>query len=364
MKTRKNQMKLKYIIYAVVVLGILLLGYFLFFTGTESPSEEKARSGSAPVQVEAVIVHPRSMADTLKLTGSIDADEKIEVRSEVSGIVERIYFNEGSRVSKGQVLVKINDVELQAQLRQAETRRQLTSENERRARLLLDRGAISQEEYDIASADFKTAQAQIQLIRAQISKTTVRAPFSGVIGLRNISPGAYISPDMLITSLVKSNRVKITFSIPEKYAGMMKVNTLIYFTVANQAETFNAKVYAIQPEIEINTRTLTVRAQADNSQGKLIPGTFANIAFDINETDDALMVPSEAIVPVQNGKKVFVYKSGKAKEIMVETGSRNRSDVVVLSGLNPSDTVLTTGVLNLKEGTSVSISIKPNKTAL
>lgn len=356
-------MKFKYILYLIVTLGVLALAYFLFFDKGEESSKQPKGSGKSTINVEGIIVTPQSAADTLKLTGNIEADEKVEIRSEVSGIVERIYFSEGTPVSKGQVLLKINDVELQAQLRQAETRRQLTSENERRARLLLEKGAISQEEYDIASADFKTAQAQIQLIRAQISKTSVRAPFSGVIGLRNISPGAYISSDMLITTLVKSNPVKITFSIPEKYAGMLKVNTPIQFKVANHPETFTATVYAIQPEIEINTRTLTVRARATNPDGKLIPGTFANIAFDLNEVDDALMVPSEAIVPVQGGKKVFVYKNGKAREVMVETGSRNRSDVVVLSGLNPNDTVITSGVLSLKDSAGVNLSItdKPSR---
>ena len=357
-------MKFKYIIYLTVTLGVLALGYFLFFSGEKEAVKEQRGPGTAPVSVEAVIVTPQYAADTLKLTGNIEADEKVEIRSEVSGIVEKISFTEGTRVSKGQVLLKINDIELQAQLRQAETRRQLTSENERRARLLLDKGAISQEEYDVASADFKTAQAQIQLIRAQISKTSVRAPFSGIIGLRNISPGAYISPDMLITTLVKSNRVKITFSIPEKYAGRVKLNSEINFKVATHPDTFTATVYAIQPEIEVNTRTLTVRARADNPGGKLIPGTFASIAFDLNEADDALMVPSEAIVPVQDGKKIFVYRNGTAREVMVETGSRNRSEVVVLSGLNPSDTVLTTGVLNLKDGTPVKITLTDNPSRL
>lgn len=357
-------MKFKYILYLIVTLGIIALAYFLFIDKGEEKAMEPKGSGKSAVNVEGIIVTPQSAADTLKLTGNIEADEKVEIRSEVSGIVEKIYFSEGTQVSKGQVLLKINDIELQAQLRQAETRRQLTSENERRARLLLEKGAISQEEYDIASADFKTAQAQIQLIRAQISKTSVRAPFSGVIGLRNISPGAFISSDMLITTLVKSNPVKITFSIPEKYAGRVKVNSSVQFKVANQSETFTATVYAIQPEIEVNTRTLTVRARATNPDGKLIPGTFANISFDLNEIDDALMIPSEAIVPVQGGKKVFVYKNGKAKEVMVETGSRNRLDVIVLSGLNPNDTVITSGVLSLKDGANVNLSLTDNPARL
>ena len=351
-------MKSKYTLYAVVGLGLVVLGYFLFFHKSDKPKDEKQGGGKNPVHVDAIVLAPQKAADTLSLSGTIDADEKIEVRSEVSGIVEKIYFSEGARVSQGQTLFKINDIELQAQLKSAETKRQLTSENERRARLLLAKGAISQEEYDIASADYKTAQAQIQLIKAQISKTSVRAPFSGIVGLRNISQGAFISSDMVLTTLVKNNQVKITFSIPEKYANIVKTNSIVHFNVANSSEDFTAKIYALQPEIEINTRTLTVRAIADNRSGKLFPGTFANILFDLNKNDNALKVPTEAIVPVQDGKKVFVYKNGKAKEAMIETGSRDQANVVVTSGLKVNDTVITSGVLSLKEDTKVQITIQ------
>lgn len=353
-------MKFKYILYVVVTLGILLLGYFLFFHEGEKKEEGKQKGGNRTVNVEGIIIETQKNIDKLTLSGTIDADEKIDVRSEVSGIVQQIYFAEGARVVKGQTLVKINDIELQAQLKQAKTRNQLTSENERRARLLLEKGAISQEEYDIASADYKTAQSQIQLIQAQIAKTSIKAPFSGVIGLRNISPGAFISPETLITTLVKSNAVKITFSIPEKYSNEVKIGSKIQFKVANDPTVHQATIYALQPEIEINTRTLLVRAKADNADGKLIPGTFASIEFGLNEIEDAIMVPSEAIVPVQDGKKVFILKNGKAKEVMVETGSRNESSVMILSGLNPKDTLLTTGVLSLKEGAQVKVKLISN----
>ena len=351
-------MKSKYTLYAVVTVGLLVLGYFLFFyKGNEAKAESKS-GGNNPVKVEAVVLTPQKTADTLSLSGTIDADEKIDVRSEVSGIVEKIYFSEGAQVAQGQTLFKINDVELQAQLVTAETKHQLTAENERRARLLLDKGAISQEEYDLASADYKTAQAQIQLIKAQISKTLVRAPFAGIVGLRNISQGAYVSPDMILTTLVKNNQVKLTFSIPEKYVNIVKNNSVVHFTVANSSEDFTAKIYALQPEIEVSTRTLTVRALADNSAGKLFPGTFANIAFNLNAIDNALKVPTEAIVPVQDGKKVFVYKNGKAKEVMVQTGSRDQSDIVITDGLKVNDTVITSGVLSLKDNANVQITIK------
>lgn len=300
----------------------------------------------------------QDFSNTISLSGSIEANEQIEIRSEVSGIVENIAFTEGSSVSKGQVLFKVNDIELRAQLAQAKTKESLASENERRAKLLLQKEAISQEEYDIASADYRTAKAQTQLIQAQIGKTTVRAPFSGKIGLRSISPGTYVTPTTLIAKLVSTNPLKITFSIPEKYATEISKNNSITFTVPNVKETFTAKIYALEPAIEATTRTLQIRALTDNSNGKLLPGTFANIELPLKNIKDAIIIPTEAIVPIQDGKKVFIANNGKAKEVKVETLTRTDKDVVITSGLKIGDTVLTSGVMSLKDEADIKIMVK------
>ena len=234
----------------------------------------------------------------------------------------------------------------------------MASENERRAKLLLQKEAISQEEYDVARADYKSAQAQSQLIKAQIAKTSVRAPFSGKIGLRSISPGTYITPTLLVTKLVNIGRLKITFSIPEKYASQVKMNSYLTFKVAGSTESYTAKVYAIEPEVEIATRTLKVRAIAENKDGKLLPGTFANVELPLDIIKDAIVVPTEAIIPVQNGKKVFISDKGMAKEVMVETATRTDASILVLSGLKAGDTVITSGVMSLKNETPVKIKIK------
>jgi membrane fusion protein (multidrug efflux system) len=272
--------------------------------------------------------------------------------------VEGIYFQEGSNVSKGQVLFKVNDLELRAQLRQTATREGLASENERRAKLLLQKEAISQEEYDLARADLKSAQAQSQLIKAQIAKTSVRAPFSGRIGLRSISPGTYITPAILVAKLVNTGKLKITFSIPEKYASQVKTNTYITFKVAGSDDKYTAKVYAIEPEVAVATRTLQVRAIAENSSGKLLPGTFADVELPLDIIKDAIVIPTEAVIPVQNGKKVFISSNGQAKEVMIETATRTDASILVLSGLKPGDTVITSGVMSLKNETPVKVQIK------
>lgn len=354
-------MKFKYIIYVALA---VVLGGMIFYRISENSSKEengKSKGGGGdkkPAKVTGIVLKPQVFSDNLSLSGSIDANEQVEIRSEVSGIVENINFEEGTVVVKGQQLFKINDLELRAQLSQAKTKQTLASENERRARLLLQKEAISQEEYDIASADFRSARAQTQLIQAQIAKTSVKAPFSGKIGLRSISKGTYVTPTTVIANLVNTNQVKITFSIPEKYATQMKVNTLLSFTVAGSKEQFSAKIYAIEPGIEVATRTLKMRAVAQNPNGKLIPGTFANVALPLEKINDALLVPTEALIPVQNGKKVFVSINGKAKEVMVETGARTDKDVLVLTGLKPGDTVLTSGVMTLKEDSPVKVMLK------
>lgn len=339
-------MKIKHIVYGLLIVGLGSLVYYRLSKGKE---QKKEGGPKPPMTVEAMVVAPREFSDILSLSGSIEANEQVEIRSEVSGIAEKIFFSEGAKVAKGQVLLKINDIELRARAGEMATRQKLASENERRARLLLQKEAISQEEYDIASADYKTAQAQTQLINAQIAKTSIRAPFTGTIGLRNISPGTYVTPETLIASLVNSNQVKITFSIPEKYASQVKEKSKVSFTISGSTDKYEAEIYAIEPAIEVATRTLRVRAIAQNANGKLIPGTFANVALPLDKIKDAFLVPTQAIVPVQGGKKVFVANNGKAKEVMVQTGARTEKDIVILSGLKAGDTVLTTGILTLKD---------------
>ena len=152
--------------------------------------------------------------------------------------------------------------------------------------------------------------------------------------------------------------IKITFSIPEKYASQIKQNSNLTFTVAGSSEKYTAKIYAIEPEVEVSTRTLQVRAIADNKDGKLLPGTFANVELALDIIKDAIVVPTEAIVPIQNGKKVFVSVDGKAKEIKVETATRTDANILILSGIKAGDTVITSGVMSMKNDTPVKVNIK------
>ena len=196
------------------------------------------------------------------------------------------------------------------------------------------------------------------MIKAQIAKTSVRAPFSGKIGLRSISPGTYITPAILVTKLVNTGKLKITFSIPEKYSSQVKTNTIITFKVAGSEGRYSAKIYAIEPEIAVATRTLQVRAIAENKDGELLPGTFADVELPLAIIKDAIVVPTEAIIPVQNGKKIFISNNGLAKELMIETATRTETSVLVLSGLKEGDTVITNGVMSLKNDDPVKVIVK------
>jgi membrane fusion protein (multidrug efflux system) len=352
-------MKIKHVVYTLLILGF---GAFITYRIVANNSKSEGTNGKSDkksaMKVAGIVVKTETFDNTLSLSGSIEANEQVEIRSEVSGIVESINFTEGSTVASGQLLFKVNDVELRAQLSQAGTRENLAGENERRAKLLLQKEAISQEEYDVARAEYASTKAQSQLIKAQIAKTAVRAPFSGKIGLRSISKGTYITPTMPVANLVNTGKLKITFSIPEKYASQVKTNTILKFSVSGSIEKYTATVYAIEPAVEVATRTLQVRAIAENKEGKLLPGTFANVELPLDVIKDAIVVPTQAVIPVQNGKKVFISDFGKAKEVMVETATRTDASLLILSGLKAGDTVITSGVMSLKNEAPVKVSVK------
>ncbi len=349
-------MKMRYLLYSLLIIAVGGLVIYRAVANKESDEPGMTPGGpGAKARVTGQVLAPRQFEDNLSLSGSLEANEQIDIRSEVSGMVESINFQEGSKVAKGQVLLQVNDVELRAQLSKVKTARQLAAENERRAKLLLEKQAISQEEYDISSADFQSANAESELISAQLSKTTIRAPFSGTIGLRSISTGTYVTPATPIAKLVNTSQLKLTFSIPEKYASRMKVNNSLTFTTSDSREEHTAKIYAIEPEVEVASRTLRMRAITENPEGKLYPGTFANVNLPLEMISDALLVPTEALIPIQNGKVIFIAENGMAREVEVETGARNDSTVRILSGLQAGDTILTSGVMTLRNGTPLDI---------
>lgn len=359
-------MKKRYIFYIVLALGLAWLIYYRVQENKKIQGGGQANRGpgggaGAGMTVEGIVADFTSFDNALEVTGSIEANESVELHSEVSGIVTGIYFQEGSYVQKGKLLVKINDADIQAQLQQARTKETLSATSESRAKQLLAKGAISQEEYDVALADLSTLKSQTTLIRTQLAKTSIVAPFSGKIGLRSISVGEYLTPATGIAKLLNTNPVKVGFSIPEKYMSQIKVGSPIQFSTDGNKKEYVGKVYAIEPGINTATRTLEVRALADNPNNELLPGSFAKIKLSLSTIKDAILVPNEAVIPVMQGKIVYVSKNGKATQVPVEAGTRTAANILITSGISKGDTVLTTGAMTLKEGTSVKVKIVKNQ---
>jgi membrane fusion protein (multidrug efflux system) len=350
-------MKKRYILLTLIICGIIALIVYRISTNSKTNAPKNANRTVNVMSVEGRVLKAEKFADNLTLSGTLEANEEIEIRSEISGVVESINFEEGAKASKNQVLFRVNDIELRAQLSKVKTAQILASENQRRAKLLLEKQAISQEEFEVSNADFESARAESQLIEAQLSKTTVRAPFSGTIGLRSISKGTYVTPATPIANLVNTSQLKLTFAIPEKYVSRMKVGSPLTFTTSSSNEQYSAKIYAIEPQVDVATRTLKMRAVVENYEGKLYPGTFANVTLPLETVNDALLVPTQALIPIQNGKMIFVSKGGQAKEVVVETGARTDSMVRVLKGIKVGDTILTSGVMSLKNGTPVKVNL-------
>lgn len=346
-------MKFRYIVYTLIVLVVGFLVYRRISASDGGAAARGNASGARTVSVNAYVVKPGSISDKIIITGTIQANEEVDIRPEASGIITGIHFREGKHVSKGALLLKINDSELQAQLSRALTMQKLAEEKEYRQRQLLEKGGVSKQDYDAILAEVNALKAETQLIRAQIEQTEIRAPFSGKIGLREVSLGDYVDPSTVITSLVDMNPAKIVFSAPEQYANSIPDNATIQFTVKGIKRKFTGKVYARAANISVGTRTLELKAMVPNDDNLLIPGSFAEVELVLDQTDDALLIPTEAIIPVMDGQKAYVCRNGKAEEVLVETGIRNDSMVHITSGLKTGDTVITTGILTLAPGAPV-----------
>jgi membrane fusion protein (multidrug efflux system) len=221
---------------------------------------------------------------------------------------------------------------------------------------LLDINGISQSEYDQSLNQLNSLKEDEEFTRAQISKTELRAPFTGVIGLKNVSEGSYVSPAQTIAWFQQIDPVKVDFSIPEKYGSMVSIGDKITFTASNSRDTMKGEVYAIQPRIDVSTRTLQVRAISPNKDGKIIPGSFVKVELALKEYNNAILLPTEAIVPVLKGKNVFVFRNGKAESQKIETGIRTDTKVQVVDGILPGDTIITSGIMQLRPGMAVNLT--------
>lgn len=342
-------------LYVVLFFGILIAIKFIFL----SKPEEKGQKGGGkdkskmPVAVNYIIATQEAFTSKVYSSGKIGALNEIEIKPEISGKVTQLFFKEGEEVSKGSVLLKINDADLQAQLLKNKSQLKLATEKTERLKKLLAVNGISKEDYDIQENEVNSLQADQAFINAQLAKTTLTAPFSGRIGLKNISEGAYVSPAQSIASLVQTQPVYIEFSVPEKYSSMIKKGLTIEFLKEDDNnKPYKASVYAIEPKIDDITKNLRCRALY-NGTDELYAGSFVKVFIDLVKTENALMIPTQCVIPILKGQKVLVARNGEADEAKVITGVRTDNKIQILDGLQPGDTVLTTGLMSVKKGTKL-----------
>ncbi|MBW8886431.1 MAG: efflux RND transporter periplasmic adaptor subunit [Fibrobacteres bacterium] len=296
------------------------------------------------------------LENSITSSGNVLANEDVEIRSEVQGKIIRIAFKEGGRVKKGDLLVKIDDSELQARSLQAQAHLKLAQDNEFRMRKQLEIEAVSQKDYDQTASELTLAKGDVQLLKAQLAKTELRAPFNGMVGLKQVSEGAYVSPNTLITTLQEIDPVKIDFTVPGKYSGLMKPGQIIRFTIQGSDARFQGKVYAVDPRIDPESRTLRLRAVSPNAESRVLPGAFATIEVPLQTVESALTVPSEALSADARGAKVFLFRGGKAEARPVQAGLRTDSLVQITNGLAAGDTVITSGVVQIRPGAPVTLA--------
>lgn len=334
------------------ILGLYLLKIYVLDVKEVSPAEKAvsaSSTGSAPVgmPVDLYIAKEQDKSTTVYATGTVVPNEEVALKSEVSGRITQLNISEGKYIEKGSLIAKLNDDELKAQLKKIQYQEELAAQTEARQKKLLQINAISKEEYDMAVNNVNTLSADKEYLQVQLEKTSVLAPFSGRMGFKNISEGAYITPGEVIVNLVQTNPAKLDFDLPEKYASKLTIGQKVSFNIDGDDTPMEAKVIALDPKIDENLRTLRVRAQTSNNSGKLMPGMFIRVEVPLGK-EKSLMIPSEAIIPILKGKKVFIVKEGKAKEVIVKTGLRTDTEVQIVEGLNLGDSVIVSALMSVK----------------
>ena len=354
----------------IAVVAVLVLGKIFLFkkddkamgggtamagAGKTGEKGKNGMSGSTPaVSVNVYVASFGDLDNVVTSSGTIFPNEEIELRAEASGRIITLNIKEGSRVAAGQLIAKIKDTDLQAQLKKLNFEVELAKQTEARQKKLLDINAISKEEYEITANKINTLNADKELLEANLEKTVLKAPFAGKIGLKNVSQGAFVTPATSLATLVQTNPVKVDFTVPEKYSTLIKVGRGIKFEVEGQPEAYYANVVAIDPKIDPNLRTLKLRALAKNPLDRLVPGMFVKVTIDL-DISKAIMIPTEAIVPILKGKKVYVIKNGKANEVMVETALRTDKSIQITKGISAGDSVIVSGIMALKKDSPVKV---------
>lgn len=342
-------MKRKSTIWIAVV--FVIIAAFFVKVGLTKPTDNDKRNTKDKVQkkVAAYIASPTLLVNQLSVSGSLLAFDEVELKNEVSGRVVMLNLPEGKVVTKGSLLVKLFDEDLQAVLKKLESQLAVQEQIYKRQSELQKINGISQNDYEQTGLVLNTLRADIAVQKTLIRKTEVRAPFDGVIGLRNISLGAVVTPATLLATIRSSAKIKLDFSVPEKYSSLIVHGMKVVFSTTDGKEQYQATVFATEKGIDASTRNLKVRALVNSTSNHLVSGAYANVTIRLSENKHALLVPSGAIIPQEDSKNLIVARGGKAHFVEVKTGIRQATNVEILDGIQFGDTVITTGIQFLKE---------------
>lgn len=334
----------------IAVVFVIIAGFFVKVALTK-PTDSEKRNTKDKVQkkVAAYIASPSLLINQLSVSGSLLAFDEVELKNEVSGRVVMLNLPEGKVVAKGTLLVKLFDEDLQAVLKKLESQLAVQEQIYKRQSELQKVNGISQNDYEQTGLQLNTLRADIAVQKTLIRKTEVRAPFDGVIGLRNISLGAVVTPATLLATIRSSAKIKLDFSVPEKYSSLIVQGMKVVFTTNDANEQFHATVFATEKGIDASTRNLKVRALVNSTSNRLVSGAYANVTLRLSENKKALLIPSSAIIPQEDSKNIIVARGGKAHFVEVKTGIRQAANVEILDGIQFGDTVITTGIQFLKE---------------
>ena len=366
-----NKKKLHSLYMAIAILGLCVAAYFLYkHFIAPAPKMNQAESarpagpgpgagGGRQAQALPVSIHIVEYGEISygeAYMGTLKANEIVDISSQTSGKVVEIAFDEGQWVEKGKLLVKIDDLDLQAQLKRAEHQSALAAEKLERQRILFAKDAVSREAFDQAQTDYNIIMADIELLKVRIDRTEVRAPFSGVLGFREIGVGSFVQVGAKITQLVDVATLKLEFSIPEANVMELKDNMVARFYIRGTDRVFTAKVYAIDPVLDDVTRTIIIRARYDNRDRMLRTGMSASrISLVSEQATRGLLVPSEAVVPEVSGRIVWLVRNGRAVSVPVNTGNRSENMVEIVGGVAQGDTLITSGLLQVRQGLPVQV---------
>jgi RND family efflux transporter, MFP subunit len=349
----------------IVIIVILIAGMAFYphiknrFFSNELPDRQEipksSSSGRNSLNVNAEILKYQTLNDIFITKGILLPDEEVELSFETSGKIVNIYFKEGTAVRKGELLAKVNDKPLQAELKKLEAQLPLAQERVFRQKSLLDKDAVSQEAYESVTTELEKLKADIELAKARIAQTELRAPFDGVVGLRMVSEGTYASPTTVISKLTKISPLKLEFSVNEKQANEIKPGVPIAFSVENDLTTYHAVVYAVESNLDRQTLSLKARALYSNPGGKLKPGHSASIQINLQEIKNTIVIPGISVIAEMGRDIAYVYKDGKAYQVEVKKGMRTAASVQITSGLKAGDTLLISGVMQLRDGMPVII---------